>query len=150
MTSELVNPTPTDAVRLRLKQIRQHRGITLKQLAEGCAVAGRPEMTEVVLYALESGRKQGKKPRPVSVDELMTLACLLNVAPVHLLVPVDVAEDAPYYPAPGFKTTVVEARSWIRGTFPLAGMSVRDYYAEIPESEVGVIHPNLLAGGERG
>jgi hypothetical protein len=58
------------------------------ELAARCAELGAGHLTENVIENIESGRrdKQGRRRRDVTVDELLTLAVALNVAPVHLLV----------------------------------------------------------------
>lgn len=82
-----------------------------------------------VVTNLERGRRQN-----VTVDELLALAYVLNVAPVHLLVPID-DEDRPYavVPASGARAGVV--RQWIRGLVPLPSTDRRRFFSFVPERE---------------
>lgn len=135
MTNE---ETVSDAVGDRVQQVRKKRGLTVKQLAERCAELGAPELTVQALYNLEGGRRDdgGRRRRDVTVDELLKLAYVLSVAPVHLLVPpVDGDEVVPYRFIEGVTTTPGFARAWIRGQTPIGRVAARDYFSEVPDSE---------------
>jgi hypothetical protein len=104
-------------------------------LAARCAELGAPQLTAQALYKLEGQRKSAtRRPRPVSVDELLALALALNVAPVHLLVP----PDDPDEPYPITQTVTATsrfvARGWIRGVSPLSG-DRREFDTEVPQDE---------------
>jgi hypothetical protein len=113
--------------------------MTIKALAERCAELGAPGLTAQALYKLEGQRDRAdRRPRPVTVDELLVLALALNVAPVHLLVPTDDAGEP--YPV----TATVEAdssrvRGWARGLFMLRRLprvgDQRQFFAHVPEDE---------------
>jgi transcriptional regulator with XRE-family HTH domain len=131
-------------VAARIRAVRRKRELTVSELAERCATAGFPELTEAALYNLE-GRRTGKRPpRPVSVDELLALARVLQVAPVHLLVSPD-AEDEPYHVTPGVTAPARQVRYWIRGYELLPDDSRQLYLTEVPPSEfeeiAGVMFP---------
>lgn len=131
-------PTVSDSVAERVQQVRKKRGWTVKQLAERCAELGAPELTAQALYNLENGRRDdsGRRRRDVTVDELLKLAYVLSVAPVHLLVPpVDGNEVVPYRFIEGVTTTPGFARAWIRGQSPIGRVTARDYFSEVPDSE---------------
>ncbi|MFH8539465.1 helix-turn-helix domain-containing protein [Streptomyces tendae] len=128
----------SDLVAERVQQVRKKRGWTVKQLAERCAELGAPELTAQALYNLENGRRDdsGRRRRDVTVDELLKLAYVLSVAPLHLLVPpIDGNEVAPYRFIEGVTTTPGIARAWIRGKTPLGRVVAREYFSEVPDSE---------------
>lgn len=133
--------TVSDAVARRVAEVRRKRGLNVRQLAELCAKLGAPEFTAPSLYNLESGRrdKDGRRRREVTVDELLKLAYVLSVAPVHLLVPpVDGEDVVPYRFIDGVTTTPGFARAWIRGQTPIGRVIARDYFSEVPEAEFEV------------
>lgn len=117
----------------RVQELRRKRGWSAAGLAEECAELGMPELNRSVIANIESGRR-----RYVSTDELLTLAYALDVAPIHLMVPIEVDEstDAHQYPVtPDRFLPVPAARAWIRGEFPPPGRDPRTYYAEVPRAE---------------
>lgn len=85
-----------------------------------------------VIANLETGRR-----RFVTVQELFALAYVLNVAPIHLVVPVDVEGGERYRVAPdGVEERPMYAvRGWIRGERPIAQQDKRRYFAEQPADE---------------
>ena len=81
---------------------------------------------------LETGRRAN-----VSVGELFALASVLDVAPVHLLVPFD--DDAqPYQVTPTQVDAAGFVRDWIRGDWYLADTDLRNFFSELPDHE---FHP---------
>jgi transcriptional regulator with XRE-family HTH domain len=122
---------PTQAVAKRVREVRERRRMTAAKLAA--------EMTRVgigwdrnTVTKLETGRRAN-----VSVAELLALASVLDVAPVHLLVPFD-DDGQPYQVTP----TQVEAagfvRDWIRGDWYLEDTDLRNFFSELPDHE---FHP---------
>jgi len=81
-----------------------------------------------VVANLESGRRAS-----VSVEELLALAYVLEVAPVHLIVPVDA--DGWFAVTPDLSTTNEYARAWIRGSVALPGIDERQFFSEVPADE---------------
>src|SRR4249920_2956625 len=75
---------PTEVISGRVRQLREQHGWSARELADRCAEAGMPELTRDVITSLETGRRAS-----VSVDELFVLALVLDVAPVHLAVPLE-------------------------------------------------------------
>ncbi|WP_159941829.1 MULTISPECIES: hypothetical protein [unclassified Nocardiopsis] len=94
-----------------------------------------PHLSAATLSNVETGRpdENGRRRRQVTVDELMTLAIALQVAPVHLLVPLDTGGRSRV--TPNSDEMALRTRDFIRGFRPLPGMSGRDYYSEVPEDE---------------
>ena len=72
--------TPSRAVAASLRTIRESLGLTGTALAARCAVRGAPHMTAFVLGSIERGTR-----RVISVDDLLTLASVLDVTPADLL-----------------------------------------------------------------
>lgn len=94
---------------------------------------------------LETGRRQG-----ISVEELLALAYVLNVAPVHLLVPPLASPDARWQVTPNgaVEVTPSTARAWVRGIghinlTPAEGITERMYYFEAPREDQPYISPEL-------
>jgi len=127
--------TPSDVVAARVREVRGKRDLTVAELAARCAELGAPELTAQALYKLEQRRPGKLRPRPVTVDELLTLAVALNVAPVHLLVPVD-DPDEEYPVIGGVLARRFGVRAWIRGIGPIdPDADPREFGAEVPRGE---------------
>lgn len=117
-----------------MRELRSRHGWTGQRLAE--------EMTKVgiswdrsVVTALETGRRQS-----VSVEELLALAYVLSVAPVHLLVPPVSQEQlraarSLYAVAPRAAAPTAVIREWIRGRAPIGNTDARMYFGEAPVDE---------------
>lgn len=128
--SEAAALKPHEVIADRVKALRKGRGWSAERLAEAMAAVGIP-WTRVVVTKLETGRRPG-----VSVEELFALAFVLDVAPVHLLVPIDAEAKAPYRVTPEVDPAAAwYVRRWIRGEHPITGVDKRRYFAEIPEDE---------------
>lgn len=80
-----------------------------------------------IVANFETGRRS-----TVNVEELLALAYVLDVAPVHLLVP---PESGPYNPVSIVESNTANVRAWIRGTRELAGQDPRRFFAEVPLDE---------------
>jgi transcriptional regulator with XRE-family HTH domain len=129
--------TVSDVAAARVREVRKRRGWQPADLAARCAELGAGHLTENVIENIESGRrdKQGRRRRDVTVDELLTLAVALNVAPVHLLVPVD-DPDAAYPVIGGVLARRFGVRAWIRGIGPIdPDADPREFGAEVPRKE---------------
>ncbi|WP_405425533.1 helix-turn-helix domain-containing protein [Streptomyces erythrochromogenes] len=106
----------------RVRDVRKRKGLTTQQLAERLQANGLPwERTTVVKF--EGGRRQS-----VAVDELLALALALDVAPIHLLVPLD---DRPYAITPTRTEDANDVRAWVRGEEPLPGVDAHVYGTEV-------------------
>ena len=127
---------PSDVVAARVRQVRNKRDMTVANLAARCAELGAPQLTVQALYKLEGQRESAtRRPRPVTVDELLALAAALNCPPVCLLVPPD-DSDAPYAVTAAVTEYRFGVRAWIRGTGPLLDDDdPRDFYSELPRGE---------------
>lgn len=86
----VTQPTPQAAgqdpvariVARRLPVLRERHGWSAQQLADRCAEAGWPELNRAIIANIESGRR-----RSISIDEVLLLAMVLDVTPVHLMDP---------------------------------------------------------------
>ncbi len=111
----------------RVREVRNRRGWSQRELAERVTAAGRP-MNASAVTKIEGGT-QG-----VSLNDALVLAAVLGVAPIHMIVPMD--GDLPPVEGlppgdPGHPTSTPtdltdklrihppEARTWIRGDWPL-------------------------------
>ena len=128
-------PTPIGPTAFIAAKVRELRGdMSAAELARRMQAAGIP-WTRLIVTKLETHRRQS-----VSVEELLALAQVLKVAPVHLLAPWD--DDAPYRVTPHVTVPAKAAREWVRG-WPhcrdgLPGSSARDshlYRQNVPDSE---------------
>ena len=113
------------------------------QLAARCKDLGVPGLTAQALYKLEGQRgSQTRRPRPVTVDELLALALALNVAPVHLIVPPDDYET-PYAVTATVTSPNYRVRGWIRGLFVLPRLpkvgDKRQFFTEVPPDEFDAV-----------
>src|SRR6266545_5102056 len=81
-------PRPVEVVARRMREVRETRRLTAAQLADRMRQAGIGWDRQIVTN-LETGRRAS-----LSVDELFALAVVLQVAPIHLLVPLD--DEQPY------------------------------------------------------
>lgn len=131
--------TPVAAIARRVKNIRASRGLTASQLGELLTEQG-VSWDRFTVAGLESGKRQN-----VSVAELLALSAVLNVAPVHLLLPID-DDDAQYQVTPHRAESVDTVRGWVRGHYPLPGSGVVKFQNEMPEGERGFIHVRPAKG----
>ena len=120
----------SDIVAQRIKTARKRRGWSAQELADRLAAAGAPELSMFVISNIESGRrKDGRRRREVSVDELFLIAYVLGVPPIHLLVPAEGSEE-PVEVAPGVRVDKPEPMlRWIRGDQTLPGIDPRGFFA---------------------
>ncbi|MDV9170945.1 helix-turn-helix transcriptional regulator [Streptomyces sp. W16] len=119
---------PVATISARVKELRTRKGWTGADLGRQMTARG-IRWDRSIVANLENGRRA-----TVSVSELLALARVFDVAPVHLLVPVQeqpfrVAEDE-VYPAR-------RVRAWIRGESPLPGTDERIFRSEVPLDELG-------------
>jgi transcriptional regulator with XRE-family HTH domain len=123
--------SPSGVVAERLKEARRRRGWTAKQLAEHCAKAGATHLTVSVLANIESGRPDlnGQRRRDITVDELVALAYVLDVAPIYLLGLPTSGEKAMRVTPNRTVDDSDELLRWLRGDQALPGTDARLYYS---------------------
>lgn len=129
--------TPTQAVARRVKELRKRRGWSAERLADECARVGMPGFNRTVIANLESGRRKF-----VTVDEALGLAFVLDVAPLHLVVPTEADpafSDDRYLPVSGDQDRdgwgIPAARAWVRGEYCPPSRDPRVYFSEVPTEE---------------
>jgi transcriptional regulator with XRE-family HTH domain len=131
--------TVSDEVAARVRQWRKRRGWKPADLAARCAELGAPDLTENIIENIESRSRRGgtKRPRPVTVDELLVLALALDIAPVNLLADTD--DQAPCQVTPAVSVRAVVARRWMRGWPQSEGLpgitDSKRYLGATPDSE---------------
>lgn len=110
----------------QVKAVRKLRGLTQEQLAK------RLNMTRGTLAKIEANTEH--RADGATVDELLSIAAALNVAPVHLLTPFE--DDARVRVTGAGVFIAGRLRLWIRGGWPLRDDDDRGEYARtIPPSE---------------
>ncbi|MFC8824945.1 helix-turn-helix transcriptional regulator [Streptomyces sp. NPDC057137] len=134
---------PTASVAHRVREVRKRRGMTAQDLADKLAEHGVPWERSTVAK-LENGNRQN-----LTLTEWLALSVVLNVAPVHLLVPPypspqwdrpagernDPNDEAPFQVTPELATPLYRVRRFVRGSTPLPGGDRRGFYSEIPPQE---------------
>jgi transcriptional regulator with XRE-family HTH domain len=108
-----------------VREVRKRRAWTQEELADRCERAGVPRLTTQVIADLETGRRIR-----LSIDEVLVLALVLGVAPLHLMVPLvgRVKVGSKIYAAK-------RLRGWIRGEAPLRDADQWTYFSEVPRQE---------------
>lgn len=119
---------PVDVVAKRVREARNRKGMTAAELADDLKRRGL-DWDRQTVTKLETGRRQN-----VSVVELLALARVLDVAPLHLLVPL---EDVEFQVTPKESVPAGRVRSWVRGWEPLPGTDQRIFRSEVPLDELG-------------
>jgi transcriptional regulator with XRE-family HTH domain len=123
----------TQTVARQVRELRDRRGWSADDLAAECARLGAPDLNRNVIANLESDRRTY-----VTADELLVLAYALDVAPVHLLVPIDVRDDLDadrYRVVPDVFLSPAQTRAWVRGRFCPPSRDPRRYYGNVPAEE---------------
>lgn len=117
---------PERVLAQQLKAIRQGRGISARALAEKIATNG-GTLDRVAIASIEANK------RGVSLDEALELAAALDMAPLHLFIPLD--DDGDVQVTHEQVAPAVDARRWVRGEEPLPGMDEKTFRTEVPASE---------------
>lgn len=102
--------------------------MTAQELADKLRASGVP-WDRGTVTKLETGRRQG-----VSVTEWLALARALDVAPVHLLIPLE--DRALFQVTPNEALPAHRVRPWARGIVPLPGSDSRIFHTEVPLAEL--------------
>ncbi|NBE51176.1 helix-turn-helix domain-containing protein [Streptomyces boluensis] len=112
MTPDQWSAAFTGRIAQRLRHSRKAAGLTMAEVAQGCAARGLPELTEHSLKNLESGRKAS-----ISVADVVVLADVMDVPPVTLLFPL--GSSATVEVLPGRELSTWDAVAWFTGESPL-------------------------------
>jgi transcriptional regulator with XRE-family HTH domain len=119
--------SPTDLLARRVKESRRRLDLTAAELAERMTAAGFA-WDRFTVQNLENRRR-----KTVSLDEVLALACVLQVAPVHLLLPLD-DEDAQVSVTDERSAPAWQVREWIIGRRPPLQWKQDDrlYFSQVP------------------
>jgi transcriptional regulator with XRE-family HTH domain len=137
---------PSEVIGERVAAVRSRRSLSQRQLAE--LVGLRRE----VITQIELGKRR------VTIDEWLAIARALNVAPMHLILPLqDEGKDRkPLEIAIGLEERptlypVTRIRDWLRGRRPLnaeaSDRELLDWVAESPDSWIESLSRSLLTAG---
>ena len=85
----MANRSASDIAGRRIREARQRRGWTARELASRCAAAGAPRVTPTVVTNLETRRRAS---REITLDEVLVLARVLDVPPLQLMIPAEPGE----------------------------------------------------------
>lgn len=119
---------PVQTVALRVSELRKRKDLTAAEVGRRMKEDHGVRWDRFTVANLESGKRQN-----VTVVELLALARVLDVAPLHLLVPL---EEVSYQVTPREEQPAARVRDWIRGVDPLPGMNQRIYFSEVPMEEM--------------
>lgn len=118
---------PVQTVAFRVGELRKRKGLTAAEVGQRMQAEGF-KWDRFTVSNLEKGKRQN-----VSLTEWLGLAQILDVSPLHLLVPL---EDVEYKVTPETVAPAARVRSWVRGVEPLPGADQRIFYTEVPLNEV--------------
>ena len=135
MTQEPNAARPVEHLARRVRELRRRRGLSAAQLADRLRQAGL-DWDRSIVANLENGRRAS-----LDIGELLALALVLDVAPTHLLVPLD--DEQPYQVTPTRVEPSGAVRDWVRGAGALDGTDERAYSAEIPDAEWRLLSERL-------
>lgn len=122
-------PETTRTIARRVKELRTRQGLTADQLARLLTEQGLAWDRQTVTK-LENEHRQN-----LTVVELLALARVLHVAPVHLLVlPTN---EGTFQVTPKEACSPSDARAWMRGTTELPRTDRRIFRTEVPLDELG-------------
>jgi transcriptional regulator with XRE-family HTH domain len=123
--------------------VRKRRGWSQQELADRVTATGH-RMHRLTVAKIESG---GTRAQNASIADVLALAAALDVAPLHLLVPLD--DDAAVAITPKEVHRAAVVRGWIRGGRPLRMDydALLEFLAEIPASERNVLARTLMTRG---
>jgi transcriptional regulator with XRE-family HTH domain len=119
--------TPLDTIRARVKELRGRRGWSAAELGRRMEAAGAAWDRSIVAN-LEGGRR-----RVVTVDELLALGVVFDVAPAYLCIPLD---NRPTQYVPGRVEGADAVRAWFCGEQPLPGVDEESYRREVSVAEL--------------
>ncbi|WP_405589671.1 helix-turn-helix domain-containing protein [Streptomyces sp. NBC_01190] len=94
-----------------MREARQAVGLTMADVAQGCADRGHPEIKEQTIKNLETGRRAS-----MTIADFVVLADVLGVPPVSLLFPL--GTDATVEVLPGREVSTWDALAWFTGETP--------------------------------
>lgn len=103
--------TPTRVIGNQVRTLRAARGLSATKLAQECEAAGAPALNRDVITNLENGRRQ-----TLTVEEMLTLAYVLDAPPLALFVPLDGRVRLAVTPT--IDMAGLHALEWVSGDYP--------------------------------
>ncbi len=95
-----------------MREARKVAGLTMAEVAQGCADRGLPEISEHSMKNLESGRKAS-----LTIADFVVLADVLGAPPVTLLFPLGASSTVEVLP--GREESTWDTLAWFTGETPL-------------------------------
>jgi 8-oxo-dGTP pyrophosphatase MutT (NUDIX family)/transcriptional regulator with XRE-family HTH domain len=127
---------PSEVFRVRLREVRRLKGWTQQQLADALVAAG-VKLDASAVTRLERGT------RGLSLDDVIAIAAVLGVSPLHMVVPLNGATSLDVTPEIAAEPAAV--RAWMRGQLPLRDTDdERLFYTQTPENDFDTIAPATL------
>lgn len=118
---------PVQAVAARVSELRKRKGMTAAEVGRRMTAHG-VKWDRFTVANLESGKRQS-----VTLTEWLALARVLDVSPLHLLVPL---EEVEFSVTPDEALPASRVRAWVRGQEPLPGTDQRIFRSEVPLDEL--------------
>ncbi|MFJ9858891.1 helix-turn-helix transcriptional regulator [Streptomyces albogriseolus] len=118
---------PVQAVAARVSELRKRKDMTAAEVGRRMTVQGL-KWDRFTVANLESGKRQS-----ITITEWLALARVLDVSPLHLLVPL---EEVEFSVTPTEAVPASRARAWLRGTEALSGTDQRIFRSEVPLDEL--------------
>jgi transcriptional regulator with XRE-family HTH domain len=126
---------PVQAVAGRVSELRKRKDMTAAEVGRRMTDQGL-KWDRFTVANLESGKRQS-----ITITEWLALARVLDVSPLHLLVPL---EEVEFSVTPTEAVPASRARAWLRGTEALPGTDQRIFRSEIPLDELPEPTPGRL------
>ncbi|MEV7001129.1 helix-turn-helix domain-containing protein [Streptomyces sp. NPDC093982] len=120
---------PVEAVAARVSELRKRKDMTAAEVGRRMTDLGL-KWDRFTVANLESGKRQS-----VTLTEWLALARVLDVSPLHLLVPL---EEVDFNVTPDEAVPASRARAWLRGSESLPGTDQRIFRSEVPLDELPV------------
>lgn len=119
---------PSDVFARRLVRVRNRKGWSQRELSDVLASRYGVRIDPASIARLEKGE------RDVSLNEAFMLAAVLDVAPLHMMVPT--ADQDPVDVAPWLSAPAEHVRAWARGARATKWTDEAFYISEMPPAEV--------------
>jgi transcriptional regulator with XRE-family HTH domain len=119
-----------------MREARRAAGLTMGDLAHGCADRGLPEITEQTVKNLETGRRAN-----MTIADFVVLADVLGVPPVTLLFPI--GTDVTVEVLPDREVSTWDALTWFTGEAPTDQPAPQGTAREL--LELFRVHGDLIA-----
>jgi transcriptional regulator with XRE-family HTH domain len=120
--------SPEHVAAVRIQQARKRHGWTQAELTDRLKALG-VRIDRAAVAKIETNKRR------LTLDELYSFSLALDVAPVHLLVPINVDADYLISVTPNTDAPADEVREWVKGAKPMVGQDTRIFFTEVPREE---------------